>query len=114
MWEIGDRVVGHDRFDAIGILRGNEQADDRAFRKAERADAVRIDLRICTRRVEYQREVAARLPGEHAPAIFSLDPTLVASGDRDVPARREIPDASMHVRGRPLFLRKNEDGGERG
>jgi hypothetical protein len=31
MREIGDRVVGHDRLDAIGIMRGHEQADDRAL-----------------------------------------------------------------------------------
>src|SRR5262249_3903622 len=54
-----------------------------------------------------------RLPGDHAPPVFPLDPTFVVSSDRDVSARREIPDHSMHVRGRPLFLWKNEDGGER-
>src|SRR5262249_40780603 len=113
MWEIGDRVVGHDRLDAIGLVRGHEQADDSAFREAECTDAVLIDLRICTHRIEYQREVAARLPGEHAPAVLSLYPTFVVSGDRDVSARREIPDDSMHVRGRPFFLRKNEDGRKR-
>src|SRR5262245_3834367 len=113
MREIGDRVVGHDRFDPIGLVRGHEQADDRAFREAERTDAVLIDLGICTRRIEYQREVAARLPGKHASAVLSFDPTFVVGGDRDVSAGREIPDDSVHVRGRPFFLRKNENGGER-
>src|SRR5262249_2401779 len=63
--------------------------------------------------IEDQREVAARLPGEHAPAVFSLDPTLVVGGDRDVSTRREIPDDSVHVRGRPFLFRKHEDGWER-
>src|SRR4030095_8147740 len=60
-----------------------------------------------------QREVSGRSPGEHVPAIFPLDPTIVVSGDRDVSAGREIPDDSVHVRGRPFLLRKNEHGGER-
>jgi hypothetical protein len=38
---------------------------------------------------------------------------MVVSGDRDVSAGREIPDHSVHVRGRLLFLRMNENGGER-
>jgi hypothetical protein len=46
-------------------------------------------------------------------AVFPPDPTKVVSGDRDVSARREIPDHSVHVRGRRLLLRMNEHGGER-
>ncbi len=111
--KVGDRVVGHDRLDAIGIMRGHEQADDRAFREAERTDAVLIDLRVCARRIDDQREVAGRLPGEHARAVFPLDAALIVSGDRDVSARREIPDHSVHVGGCRLFLRKNDHRGER-
>src|SRR5687767_4713261 len=38
---------------------------------------------------------------------------MVVRGDRDVSAGRQIPDHAVHVRGRLLFLRMNEDGRKR-
>src|SRR5688572_18003369 len=108
MREIGDRVVGHHRLDAIGMMRGHVQADDRTFREADRTDAVLIDLRVRARGIDDERQVTGRSPGEHVPAVLSLDQTMVVRGDRDVSAGRQVPDHAVHVRGRLLFLGMND------